>query len=127
MDEWMANIAADPQHRVGRNKPARAVDSCFATDGSLIASGRRVWDGILDDRTPGACTQLFRVYSSSRRQAGGPYEGGVWKCELQSVDHALADGLYGDWQPDGAQRARLDEVFPDGVCDFRQPDVGLPD
>jgi uncharacterized tannase-like protein DUF6351 len=127
MDEWMANIAADPQHRVGRNKPARAVDSCFATDGSLIASGRRVWDGILDDRAPGACTQLFPVYSSSRRQAGGPYEGGVWKCELQSVDQALADGLYGDWQPDEAQRARLDQVFPDGVCDFRRPDVGLPD
>jgi hypothetical protein len=86
-----------------------------------------VWDGILDDRAQGACTQLFPVYSSSRRQAGGPYEGGVWKCELQSVDQALADGLYGDWQPDEAQRARLDQVFPDGVCDFRRPDVGLPD
>ena len=71
----MANIAAHPHRGVARNKPDRAVDSCFATDGSLIASGRRVWDGILDDRDPGACTQHFPIYSSSRRVAGGPYEG----------------------------------------------------
>ncbi|HKY66140.1 MAG TPA: DUF6351 family protein [Acidimicrobiales bacterium] len=127
IDEWMANIAADPQHRVARNKPERAVDSCFATDGSLIASGGRVWDGVLDEGRPGACTERFAIYSSSRRQAGGPYEGGIWKCELQSVDRAVDRGLYGDWQPDATQLARLEQIFPDGVCDFRRPDVGLPD
>ena len=127
IDEWMANIAADPQHRVARNKPERAVDSCFATDGSLIASGGRVWDGVLDEGRPGACTERFAIYSSSRRQAGGPYEGGIWKCELQSVDRAVDRGLYGHWQPDATQLARLEQIFPDGVCDFRRPDVGLPD
>ncbi len=127
IEEWMANIAADPHRSVARNRPARAVDSCFATDGSLIASGRRVWDGVLDDeRAAGACTQQFPIYSSSRRVAGGPYEGGVWKCALQSVDDALDDDVYGDWEPDAAQRARLEQIFPDGVCDWRQPDVGRP-
>jgi hypothetical protein len=126
VDEWMANIAAHPERSVSRNKPARAVDSCFATDGSLIASGRRVWDGVLDDRTAGACTQRFPIYSSSRRQAGGPYEGGVWACQLQSVNRAIARGLYGDWRPTAEERARLEEVFPDGVCDFTRPDAGRP-
>ncbi|MGH9235806.1 MAG: DUF6351 family protein [Acidimicrobiales bacterium] len=126
IDEWMANIAANPQRSVARNKPARAVDSCFATDGSLVASGRRVWDGVLDDRSSGACTQRFPIYSSSRRQAGGPYEGGVWKCELQSVDRALRTGSYGDWRPTADEKARLEQVFPDGVCNWDRPDVGRP-
>lgn len=126
IDEWMANIAAHPRRGVARNKPERAVDSCFATDGSLIASGRQVWDGVLDDADPGACTQHFPIYSSSRRVAGGPYEGGVWKCELQSIDRAVAEGLYGDWQPTADERARLEQVFPDGICDFTRPDVGRP-
>jgi hypothetical protein len=126
IDEWMANIAAHPNRSVARNRPDRAVDSCFATDGSLIASGRRVWDGILDDRSPGACTQRFPIYSSSRRQAGGPYEGGVWKCELQSVDRALRRGVYGDWRPTADEKARLEQVFPDGVCNWDRPDVGRP-
>ena len=126
IDEWMANIAANPRRGVARNKPERAVDSCFATDGSLIASGRRVWNGVLDDRRPGECTQRFPIYSSSRRVAGGPFEGGVWKCQLQSVDRAIARGVYGSWQPTAEERARLEQVFPDGVCDFTRPDVGRP-
>jgi hypothetical protein len=127
IDEWMANIAAHPHRSVARNRPARAVDSCFATDGSLIASGPHVWDGVLDDeQAAGACTQQFPIYSSSRRVAGGPYEGGVWKCALQSLDEALDDDVYGDWEPDAAQRARLEQIFPEGVCNWRLPDVGRP-
>jgi uncharacterized tannase-like protein DUF6351 len=126
IDEWMANIAARPDRSVARNKPDRAVDSCFATDGSLIASGRRVWDGVLDDRAPGACTEKFPIYSSSRREAGGPYEGGVWKCSLQSVGRALRNDVYGDWEPTAEERARLEQIFPDGVCNWDRPDVGRP-
>ena len=126
IDEWMANIAAHPHRSVARNKPAQAVDSCFATDGTLIASGRHVWDGVLDDEAAGACTQQFPIYSSSRRQAGAPYEGGVWKCQTQSVSRAIRAGVYGDWQPTADEQARLEQVFPDGVCDWDRPDVGLP-
>ena len=126
MDEWMANIAAHPNRSVARNRPDRAVDSCFATDGSLIASGARVWDGVLDSRAAGACTSKFPIYSSSRRQAGGPYEGGIWKCQLQPVSRAISRGLYGSWVPTAAERARLEQVFPTGVCDFTKPDAGRP-
>ncbi|MGH9288592.1 MAG: DUF6351 family protein [Acidimicrobiales bacterium] len=126
IDEWMANIAAHPERSVAHNKPDRAVDSCFDTNGNLIASGRRVWDGVLDDRPDGACTQHFPIYSSSRRQAGGPFEGGVWKCQLQSVDRAIRKDLYGDWRPTADEKARLEQIFPDGVCDYTQPDAGKP-
>ena len=126
IDEWMANIAAHPERSVARNKPARAVDSCFDTSGNLIASGRGVWNGLLDDRAPGACTQRFPTFSSSRREAGAPYEGGIWACQRQSVGRAIRSGAYGDWEPSASERARLQQVFPDGVCDYSRPDAGKP-
>jgi hypothetical protein len=85
-----------------------------------------VWSGVLDDRPDGACTQRFPIYSTSRREAGGSIAGGVWKCQLQSVSKALHHEVYGDWTPTDAERARLEEIFPDGVCDYSKPDVGLP-
>ncbi|HZA77592.1 MAG TPA: DUF6351 family protein [Acidimicrobiales bacterium] len=126
IDEWMANIAAHPERSVAGNKPDRAIDSCFDTNGDLIASGQGVWDGVLDDRPEGACTQRFPIYSSSRREAGAPFEGGVWMCQLQPVDRAISKGLYGDWTPTAAEKARLEQIFPDGVCDYTKPDAGKP-
>ena len=35
---------------------------------------------------PGACTERFPLHRSSRIAAGGPIEGGIFKCGLQPVD-----------------------------------------
>ncbi|MFI9554375.1 DUF6351 family protein [Nonomuraea endophytica] len=118
IDAWMANIRERPWRGVSGNKPPLAVDRCFATDGTQIAAGRGVWNGILDRREPGACTKAFPLYSTSRIVAGGPIEGGVFKCRLQPVAKAVARGVYGTWKPAPAERARLDAVFPAGVCDY---------
>jgi hypothetical protein len=126
IDEWMTNIQANPDLGVAGNKPDRAVDRCFDTFGDEIAAGNDVWDGILDANPPGDCTVLFPVYSTSRIVAGGPFKGSIFKCELKSVGSAIADGDYGVWDPTPAQRAALHQIFPTGVCDFSQPDVGLP-
>jgi hypothetical protein len=126
IDEWMANIRARPERGVAGNKPAAAVDSCFASDGSLIAAGDDVWAGILDGGRPGACTQVFPIYTTSRIVAGGPIEGAVFACVLQPVDRAVARGLYAPRTPTREQAARLDQIFPDGVCDYPKGDAGLP-
>jgi len=126
IDEWMENLRAHPELGVGGNRPPGAVDRCFQTNGTQIAAGDGVWDGILDDEPPGACTALFPTYSNSRRVAGGPTEGGIFKCGLQSVDAAIAAGAYGTWVPSPAEKARLEQIFPEGVCDWSQPDVGRP-
>jgi hypothetical protein len=126
IDEWMANLRANPQLGVAGNRPPRAVDRCFTTDGVEIAAGDHVWDGILDDDAPGACTQVFQVQRSTRIVAGGPIEGGIFMCGLQSVDDAIAAGTYGAWAPSAAERDRLLQIFPDGVCDWSQEDVGRP-
>lgn len=126
LHEWLMNIRANPERSIGENRPAAAVDSCFNTQGELIASGADVWDGILDDRPAGTCTQQFPTYTTSRIIAGGPIEGSVFKCTLKSVDTALADGTYGSWVPTPGQVDRLKEIFPQGVCDYSKPDQGRP-
>ena len=126
IDEWMANIREHPERGVAGNKPARAVDRCFTTDGTEIAAGDDVWNGILDEGPPGVCTQRFPTFESTRIVAGGPIEGGIFKCGLQSIDHAISSGVYGPWAPTPAEVDRLEQIFPDGVCDWEQGDVGRP-
>jgi hypothetical protein len=126
LDRWLANIADHPERGVAGNKPADAVDSCFNVDGSLLARGRDVWDGILDDGPKGECAAAFPPFATSRIVAGGPIEGGIFKCQTQSVDRAIQGGLYGSWRPTAAERARLEQIFPTGVCDYSKPDAGLP-
>ncbi|GIG88680.1 DUF6351 family protein [Plantactinospora endophytica] len=119
IDDWMANLRTRPWRGVQGNKPALAVDRCFRTDGTEIARGEHVWDGILDSRPDGACTREFPLYGTSRTVAGGPIEGGVYACDRQPVRSAIARGLYGEWRPTDAERRRLEKVFPTGVCDYR--------
>jgi hypothetical protein len=126
IDEWMRNIEANPDKSVAENKPAAAVDSCFAPDGTLIYSGDDAWAGILDDEPDGPCTSEMPPFSTSRIVAGGPITGDVFKCHLMSVDDAIAAGLYGGVAFDAAQRARLDAIFPTGVCDYAQGDARRP-
>ncbi len=126
MDEWMMNILEHPELGVAGNKPDRAVDRCFDTFGAEIASGDDVWDGILDNHPPGDCTALFSVYGTSRIVAGGPFKGSIFKCELKPVGQAIADGDYGFWTPSQTEQMMLHQILPSGVCDFSQPDAGLP-
>jgi len=126
MDEWMRNIHSNPHLGVAGNKPADATDRCFDVDGNEIAAGNDVWDGILDDNPAGACTMQFPIYKTSRIVAGGPFKGSIFKCALQPVSAAIGRGLYGVWTPSPVEQAMLEQIFPDGVCDFDQPDVGLP-
>jgi Tannase-like family of unknown function (DUF6351) len=47
----------------------------------------------------------------------------VW---LQPVTSAIANGLYAPWLPGADDVARLQQIFPSGVCDYSKPDVGRP-
>jgi hypothetical protein len=116
MDEWLLT----------GHRPEDATDRCFTAAGAELARGPRAWDGILDSRPDGACTTAFPLHSTSRIVAGGPLRGGVYKCALQPLAKALARGLYGGWSPSAAERARLEQIFPTGVCDYTRPDVGRP-
>jgi hypothetical protein len=126
IEEWMQNMKTRPWKGVAGNKPAAAIDSCFDANGDLIYAGEDAWNGILDDGPPGPCTLEMPVFSTSRIVAGGPITGDVFKCHLIPVDDAIAAGFYGGVVFDAAQRARLDAIFPTGVCDYAQGDALEP-
>lgn len=126
LDEWLANIRENPDQSIGYNRPDGAVDSCFNTDGSLIAEGAEVWNGIIDGQPAGACTDEFPTYTTSRMVAGGPIEGSVFKCALKPVSTALGDGTYGTWVPSSDEINQLNAIFPQGVCDYSAADQGRP-
>jgi hypothetical protein len=107
-------------------RPAGFVDKCTDASGSLIAAGEHVWDGILDARSPGACTAAYPLHSSSRMVAGDGFAGDMFKCALKPLATALADGTYGSTTFTEGELARLAAIFPDGVCDYGQPDQGKP-
>ena len=85
--------------------------------------GQDAWNGILDDNQPGQCTQNFPIFSTSRIIAGGPITGDIFKCHLQSIDDAIKKGVYGTWEMSTSDKKRMDDIFPEGVCDYTAPDL----
>ena len=126
MDEWMRNIARRPNKSMARNRPVAATDTCFAATGAIIYRGDDAWAGTLDDGPAGPCTTVMPPFSTSRIVAGAPISGDIFKCELMPVSRAIATGVYGTTQFDAAQRARLDVIFPSGVCDYTRGDARRP-
>ena len=94
--------------------------------GQRIHAGNNVWDGILDSRDAGTCTQMFQLYRTSRIVAGAPIEGGIYNCSRKPVDTAVADGTYAPWTPIADEIAELKAIFPEGVCDYSKPDQARP-
>src|SRR6266508_5605777 len=109
-----------------RSRPGCGCASTTATNGSLIYRGADAWNGIIDSASPGPCTQVFPIHGTSRTVAGAPFDEELYKCKTQPVEAAIDRGVYGWWQPTDAEIARLNEIFPSGVCDFSKGDQGRP-
>ncbi|WP_166253428.1 DUF6351 family protein [Marinobacter salicampi] len=127
LHDWITNIQQNPGLSIAANRPIEAQDACFNTDGTLIDAGEEVWNGILDNEAAGACTSRFQTYTTSRMEAGGSIEGSTFKCSLKPVNAALSDGTYGSVSFNTEEVDRLNETFPNGVCDYAQPDQGRPE
>ena len=126
MDAWLTNIKNNPELDLEANKPAAAVDKCYLAD-ETVYEGPDVWDGIIDDNANGACTEAFHMYSTSRIVAGGDIKGDIFKCHLIPVQEAISNGYYGGIEIDAETQSLLETIFPDGVCDYTQGDVGRPE
>lgn len=109
MDEWLATIKKDKRHvpqarKVLDARPARATDSCWV-------AGRQITD-------PSLCATTSPSFTTPRLAAGAPLTNDVLKCRLTPVDTADHGVVFTP-----AERARLKQIFPTGVCDYRQPGV----
>ncbi|MFC3680257.1 DUF6351 family protein [Bacterioplanoides pacificum] len=118
MDEW---LSARPKH-----KPVAAEDSCFDQSGQLIARGKGVWNGPWNQQAKGECQQHMPFNRTSREVAGDDIRGYTLHCQRIAVKQALQQGFYQprDMSP---YLTRLQQIFPQGVCDYRQPDAARPD
>jgi hypothetical protein len=116
MNRWLDGIAADPapltSDKVLRHKPAEATDTCWDPAGNKFVEKATV-DG------KGRCNALYPLHSSTRRVAGSPVTDDVIKCQLKPVD-------FGDYKValTSDEKARLQRIFPNGVCDYSKPGVG---
>ncbi len=118
INAWLDNIAADPApasiDKVVGNKPALATDACWDKSGNRIAEPAST-------NPADACNRIYPRFSTLRLETGEPLVQDVMKCHLKAVDPAdYPAGAFSD----PANLARLNAVFPSGVCDWSQPSVG---
>ncbi|MDH5392076.1 MAG: DUF6351 family protein [Gammaproteobacteria bacterium] len=125
IEQWLNNKAADPLLSSRDAKPLTVTDRCYAADASLIYAGDDAWHGILNDQPAGVCTTAFPMKSNSRMQAGAGIKGDLFKCALQPVSTAQRNGLYNTIIFTAEENARLNQIFPEGVCDYSKNEPAL--
>jgi hypothetical protein len=118
LDRWITAINADPRDiaqidKVVQNKPADLQEGCQTRDASptFIAQPQ-----VRDPST--ACEQIYPSNSFPREVAGADIAADIVKCRTKPVtpaDYAVP------FTP--AQWARLQAIFPAGVCDWSQPGI----
>lgn len=124
MDEWLTNLALDESdaplaEKVVRAKPASLVESCWDAEGRQIVEPQRYDTGRLYDNTEGQCNALYPPHTGPHMVAGGPLTNDVLKCQLKPLDPADYRVVFTE-----AEWARLQRIFPTGVCDWSKPGVG---
>ncbi len=125
LEQWLSamnttGLAAD------KVKPGAAIDSCFDGSGRILASGADVWDGDWNNKPQGECLKIYPSYSNSRIVSGAPIAGDLFKCRLQTIEQAINNGVYADLDMKQYIK-KLKNIFPEGVCDYRFPDLGRPE
>jgi len=100
-------------------------DQCFSANGEVLFQGQGIWNGQWNNKSEGKCQKIYPMYSTSRIQAGGTWSGDMFKCQLMSVKQAITQGLYGAVDVSSYQQ-QLEQIFPQGVCDYSQVDQGRP-
>ncbi len=112
LDEWLTAVEADTREVPLAQK---IVEDRTAEP--------RCTDGTGQDVPQEFCDGAIREYASPRIEAGMPLTDDVTKCQLVAV----RDFDYGDLALTEDDLVALEEVFPDGVCDYAAPGVAEQD
>ena len=119
LDQWITAIKADardlPQiEKVVQNKPADLKEGCN-TRGDATPT---FIPGTLTRDPASPCEQIYSSHSFPREVAGADVASDIIKCQLKP----LSPGDYSAaFTPE--QWARLNAIFPAGVCDWSLPGV----
>jgi Tannase-like family of unknown function (DUF6351) len=104
LDDWLTS----------GKKPDDATNRCVLPDGTVLRGGWELYDA------PGPCMDAYPIHGDPRIAAGEAQRGDVIKCALAPIDMTKYSVAFTD-----AQQARLRQLFPDGVCDWTAPGVGV--
>jgi hypothetical protein len=118
LNKWVAAVKADhsdtPEHqKVIDNRPADLVDGCWTSSTQFVAEPQT-----LSSQPNTTCNTAYPSWTNPRYVAGGPIQANRYKCQLKPInfaDYTIA------FSP--AEIARLNTIFPNGVCDWSKPGV----
>ncbi len=119
MDQWLAAVEQDSSkatlaQKILSNKPSTVTDEC--------------WDGVGNMLSHDLCgSTVVQVYGTPRMVAGDSISTDINKCQLKPLDpndYFGTPGPIGSPSFTAAQWAQMQQIFPNGVCDFSKPGVG---
>lgn len=112
MDQWLSAVEKDTSdaplaQKIVANKPSDLGDRCY--------------DGVGQKLLNQICGEVIvPVYGTPRMVAGDAISTDTNKCQLKPLSR---DDNYGLIPFTDAQWARMEALFPEGVCDFSKPGV----
>lgn len=113
MDTWLSNIESDARdipraQKVLDDKPAGATDECF------------IGPTFIEETDAATCASTYPHYGDARLAAGESLVDNAMQCRLKPLDPADYAVTF-----TASQWTRLQQAFPDGVCDWSQAPVGF--
>lgn len=124
MDRWVTAIKADrrdiPQiEKVVQNKPADLQEGCYSKDAIPVFIPETQ---VREQQSATTCNQLYPTNSFPREVAGADIAADIIKCQLKPLTPADYVTPFSS-----TQWARLQAIFPTGVCDWSLPGVEQQD
>jgi hypothetical protein len=113
MDSWLSNIETDARkvalsQKVLDDKPQGATDECW------------IGPALTETTDPTACASAFPHFGDARLVSGESLVDNAMQCRLKPLDRTAYAVAFTD-----AQWTRLQQTYPDGICDWSQPPVGF--
>jgi hypothetical protein len=118
LDRWVTAVQADASSapkavKVVKDKPADLVDACWTAGAPTTPGGHEYIPEPQEYQRPGRCNTLYPRYATPRMVAGSPLVQDIMICHLKPVDPADYAVTF-----TAAELARLNAIFPSGVCDW---------
>ena len=118
LNDWVIAIKSDHSNipervKVIRNKPAEAVDGCWASATEFVPEPQTS-----SSQPDTQCNTLFPSYTFPALRGRWPLAANKHKCQLKTIEVNDYDVLFTT-----AELTRLSAIFPDGVCDWSKPGI----
>jgi hypothetical protein len=117
MNAWLDNLANDRSWapdtiKIPRDRPAGLGDGCFLSDTQTSPT----LAPLSYANRGGPCQSVYPVFANPRLAAGQPLDLYALKCALRPIDWRAYPVTFTP-----AEKAELQQAFPQGVCDYRRP------